>query len=65
MLSGIQSVLFYLAIYSLMTTGAFGVLVYLGRPHREVETVDDLAGLARMHPLVAGLMAVFLFSTIN
>lgn len=61
-LTGIQSVLFYLAVYSLMTTGAFGVLVYLSRPRREIETVDDLAGLSRSQPLISAAMAVFLFS---
>ena len=34
----------------------------MSRPRREIETIDDLAGLSRANPLVAGAMVVFLFS---
>jgi NADH-quinone oxidoreductase subunit N len=36
-----------------MTLGAFAVIAYLHHPHRPVETIEDLAGLARTHPGIA------------
>jgi NADH-quinone oxidoreductase subunit N len=59
---GTESLLFYLAVYGLMTVGAFSVLIYLSRPERPVEMIDDLAGLGRSQPGAALLLAVFLFS---
>jgi NADH-quinone oxidoreductase subunit N len=60
--TGMESVLFYLAVYGAMTIGAFTIITYLSRPERPIETIDDLAGLGRSHPLPALLMTVFLFS---
>jgi NADH-quinone oxidoreductase subunit N len=62
---GVEAVLFYLAAYGAMTIGAFAVISYLHTPRRPVETVDDLAGLSRSHPVVALLMMLFLFSLIG
>jgi NADH-quinone oxidoreductase subunit N len=59
---GSESVLFYLVSYALMTLGAFAVIIGLSTPERPVETVDDLAGLAKSHPLMAFAMAICLFS---
>lgn len=64
-MDGVQSLLFYLAAYGAMTIGAFAVLAYLDTPERPVETVDDLAGVSRSHPVVALAMALFLFSLIG
>ncbi len=50
---GSEAILFYLVAYALMTLGAFGVIIGLSSPGRPVETVDDLAGLARSHPIMA------------
>jgi len=62
MTSGSESVVFYLVAYAAMTLGVFAVIVYLSSPERPVETVDDLAGLARTNPGIALAMAIFLFS---
>ena len=51
--------------YTLMTVGAFAVLMYLNSGETPVETVDDLAGLGQANPFAAGLMTVFLFSLIG
>ena len=59
---GAEGILFYLTAYALMTLGAFAVIVMLSAPGRPVETVDDLAGLARTRPATALAMAIFLFS---
>jgi NADH-quinone oxidoreductase subunit N len=59
---GIESLLFYLAVYAAMTVGAFAVLITVSGRARQVETLDDLAGLGRFRPGLALLMALFLFS---
>lgn len=59
---GSEAVLFYLVAYALMTLGAFAVIIGLSTPERPVETIDDVAGLARSHPVMALAMAVCLFS---
>jgi len=59
---GSQAILFYLAAYALMTLGAFGVIIALSTPERPIETVDELSGLSRTHPLSALAMALCMFS---
>lgn len=59
---GISATLFYLFVYSLATAGLFAVLIYLPRPGRQVEHIDDLTGLGRTQPLLAIAAALFLFS---
>jgi len=61
-LLGSEAILYYLVAYALMTLGAFGVIIGLSSAERPVETVDDLAGLARSHPIMALAMTVCLFS---
>jgi NADH-quinone oxidoreductase subunit N len=62
---GVEAILYYLVAYGAMTVGAFAVIAYLDTRESPVETVDDLAGLSRSHPLLALLMIVFLFSLIG
>jgi NADH-quinone oxidoreductase subunit N len=59
---GIQSVVFYLAIYLVMNLGVFAVILMMKRRDIMVEQVSDLAGLGRSHPLMALAMLVFMFS---
>ncbi|HVX13194.1 MAG TPA: NADH-quinone oxidoreductase subunit N [Pirellulales bacterium] len=59
---GIGALFFYLAVYALATAGTFAALTYLGGQGKQVDTVDELAGLARSNPLTAVFLAVFLFS---
>ncbi len=63
--SGMDAVLFYLVAYGLMTVGVFAVISHVENKDRPVESVDDLAGLGRTHPLAAAALAVFLFSLIG
>ncbi|MHC4841941.1 MAG: NADH-quinone oxidoreductase subunit N [Planctomycetota bacterium] len=56
------SILFYLLAYTLMTSGAFAMLVYASNGERDIETIDDLKGLAWKKPIVGIGMAVFMFS---
>ncbi|MGL6073763.1 MAG: NADH-quinone oxidoreductase subunit N [Fimbriiglobus sp.] len=62
---GLDSVLFYLVAYGLMSIGVFAVMIYLGGGDSPVESIDDLAGLAKTHPMAAGTLAVFLCSLIG
>ena len=59
---GIQSVVFYLAIYLAMTLGTFAIILMMKRKDVMVETISDLAGLGRSHPMMALAMLVFMFS---
>ncbi len=59
---GVAAVLFYLVVYAMATIGLFAALTYLGTSERQVNDVDELAGLVRTHPATAIAMAVFLFS---
>jgi NADH-quinone oxidoreductase subunit N len=60
--AGGAAALFYLAVYSLMNLGAFGVLALLGREQEERVMVSDLAGLGQRHPGLAAAMTVFMLS---
>jgi NADH-quinone oxidoreductase subunit N len=62
---GIDALLVYLVAYALMTLGAFAIILYLSSSERPVESIDDLAGIGRSHPLPAAAMAIFLFSLIG
>jgi NADH-quinone oxidoreductase subunit N len=61
--SGIAAVLTYMAVYVVMTLGAFLVVLRMrdadGQP---VEAIASLAGLSRSRPMLALAMAVFMFS---
>lgn len=61
--SALGSMLFYLAVYTFMNLGAFGVVLALAGPGSErLGLADDFAGLASRQPLLAGAMTVFLLS---
>src|ERR1700745_1826802 len=59
---GVQGVLLYIAIYVTMTLGVFAVILSMWRPTGMVESIDQLAGLARTHPTMAFFLAMLLFS---
>src|SRR5471030_141521 len=59
---GIESVVFYLSIYLVMTLGVFAIILMMKRKDIMVEQVDDLAGLGRSHPMMAFAMLLFMFS---
>src|SRR5438067_4797455 len=60
---GASSVLFYMAVYVVMTLGAFLCVLWMrdedGRP---VESIDSLAGLSQTRPAFAAAIAIFMFS---
>jgi NADH-quinone oxidoreductase subunit N len=57
-----SSALFYMIIYTLMSLGAFGVLLLLSRAGFECENLNDVKGLNRSHPWYAFIMLVLMFS---
>jgi NADH-quinone oxidoreductase subunit N len=59
---GIQAVVFYLAIYVIMTLGTFAIILLMKRRGLNVEGVNDLAGLARSQPMMALALLLFMFS---
>ncbi len=60
---GVEGIFFYLVAYSLMTLGAFGVIIMLRIDGRPVETVRQLSGLGWTKAWPVGLaMAVCLLS---
>lgn len=60
--NGIEALAFYLAVYGVMTLGAFAALAAAGRPDRKLATIDDVAGLAKTRPAIALMLCVCLFS---
>jgi len=56
------AILYYLLSYTLMTSGAFAMLVYASSGGKDVESIDDLRGLAWKKPAVGIGMAIFMFS---
>jgi NADH-quinone oxidoreductase subunit N len=59
---GVQGVLVYMAIYVSMTLGTFACILSMRRDGHMVESIADLAGLARTKPTMAFLLAMLLFS---
>ncbi len=59
---GYSAVLVYMAIYIVMTLGAFAVILAMQRSGRMVEEIADLTGLSRTNPVMAAMMLIFMFS---
>jgi NADH-quinone oxidoreductase subunit N len=58
--AGASAVLFYLAVYSIMNLGAFGIVSLLGRGTDERVRVQELAGVGFSRPWLGAAMAVFM-----
>lgn len=61
-LDGISSMMNYLFIYAFMNIGAFAIVTILKSEGFAGEEISDYEGLAKTHPLAAGLMLIFMFS---
>jgi NADH-quinone oxidoreductase subunit N len=60
---GASSVLFYMAVYVVMTVGAFlCVLRMRDKDGEPVETLESLSGLSQTRPGLAAAIAIFMFS---
>ncbi len=60
--AGGSAVLFYLVVYTLMTVGAFAVVIALGRRGQPNEDLDDWAGVGLRSPFLGFAMTVFMLS---
>ena len=59
---GIQSSVIYLTIYIVMNLGLFSCLLMLRRNGNYYESIDDLSGLSKNHPILSFSLLVILFS---
>jgi len=63
--AGVEAVVFYLTAYSLMTVGAFAVLIAIGRGDAESErgySLREWSGIGWSRPLLGIAMTFFMFS---
>jgi NADH-quinone oxidoreductase subunit N len=60
--AGAEAVLFYLAAYTFMVAGSFGVVTLVGRTGDGRHSLDDYRGLGRERPVLALALALFLFA---
>jgi len=58
----VTSVLLYLLIYAVIMLGCFAFILAMNTESGPVEKIDDLAGLSRTNPFMAGAMSLFMFS---
>ena len=61
-LDGLSATTFYLVMYCVATIGTFATLTYLSSKSRQINTVDELAGIGRSNPGAAAALAVCMFS---
>jgi proton-translocating NADH-quinone oxidoreductase, chain N len=59
---GIDGVIFYLIAYSFMNLGAFGLISVLEGKEEKNLAISDYTGLGSKYPVLAGLLALFMFS---
>ena len=58
--SGVAALLFYLAMYGIMTIGLFALISAAGTFTRPLRSLADLSGLSKSQPAIALMMAVCL-----
>ncbi len=65
-LSGTQdgnaAAMFYILVYSLMSLGAFGMIILLSRAGFEADNIEDFKGLNERSPWFAFIMMILMFS---
>ncbi len=60
--SGFSGSMFYIISYALMSMGAFGMIILLGRNGFEADMLDDFKGLSERSPWFAFVMLCIMFS---
>ena len=61
-ISGYQSAIVYISIYVIMNIGAFSCLYLLKKDGQYKESISDLSGISKKHPLLAISFLIILFS---
>ena len=59
---GIQSSIVYISIYIVMNMGLFSCLFMMKRNDQYFETIEDLSGLSKNHPVLSLSLLIILFS---
>ena len=59
---GIQSSIVYISIYLVMNLGLFSCLFMMKRDDQYFESIDDLSGLSKNHPVLSLSLLIILFS---
>ena len=59
--AGYRAAMFYTLTYVIMTTGAFGIVLWLSRKGFEADALDDYKGLNRRNPWFAFVMLLMMF----
>lgn len=59
---GVRGLLVYMAIYLAMNVGTFACILCMRVNGRAVEGIRDLAGLSKTNPMMALVLAIFMFS---
>ncbi|MDB4846649.1 NADH-quinone oxidoreductase subunit NuoN [Pelagibacteraceae bacterium] len=59
---GIQSSIIYISIYLVMNLGLFCCLLMMKRNDQYFESINDLSGASKNHPLLSLSLLIFLFS---
>lgn len=59
---GYSAAMFYTIVYTLMTLGAFGMIILLSRAGFEADRLDDFKGLNERSPWFALMMLIIMFS---
>lgn len=60
--AGVRGVVIYMAIYMIMTLGAFACVIHMRRRGTAVERISDLSGLARNDMVMALVFGMLMFS---
>ncbi|MGV1792621.1 NADH-quinone oxidoreductase subunit NuoN [Rhizobium lusitanum] len=61
--TGVSGVMLYMVIYMAMTLGSFAIIMAMRRKDgRQVETIEDLAGLSTTNPFMAVVLTALMFS---
>ena len=60
--SGYQSAIVYISIYVIMNIGAFSCLYLLKKDGQYKESISDLSGISKKHPILAISLLIILFS---
>ncbi len=59
---GVESVVFYLFVYVVMSAGVFAIVLALRHKDALLETVEDFTGLSKTNPKMALAMTLLMFS---
>ena len=59
---GIQSSIIYISIYVVMNLGLFSCILMLKRNDQYFESINDLSGISKNHPIISLSLLIILFS---